>query len=72
MAATDSLGLPLSGASARAADLYRTALDGYHRFGGEPVGRQRAMPHHKSYARYRPALAPKPYPGSARELQQQM
>ena len=41
MAATDSLGLPLSGASARAADLYRTALDGYHRFGGEPILRLR-------------------------------
>jgi tetratricopeptide (TPR) repeat protein len=32
----DSLGLPLSGASDRAAGLFRTALDGYHRFGGEP------------------------------------
>jgi len=37
MAATDSLGLPLSGASDHAAELYRTALDGYHRYGGEPI-----------------------------------
>lgn len=25
----------------------------WRRFGGGPVGRQRAMPHHKSYSRYR-------------------
>ena len=31
--------------------------DYYHRWGGEPVGRQRAMPHHKSYARYRSGAA---------------
>ena len=37
MAATDSLGLALSGASPAAAELYQRAVDGYHRYGGEPI-----------------------------------
>ena len=30
----------------------------WRRFGGEPVGRQRAMPHHKSYTRHRSFSTP--------------
>ena len=37
MTATDSLGLPLSGASDAAASLFREALDSYHRYGGQPI-----------------------------------
>jgi hypothetical protein len=42
MAAKDSLGLALSGASETAADLYRRALDGYHCYAGEPFPLLRA------------------------------
>jgi hypothetical protein len=42
MAAKDSLGLALSGASETAADLYRRALDGYHGYFGEPFPLLRA------------------------------
>jgi tetratricopeptide (TPR) repeat protein len=37
LAAIDTLGLPLTGASETAAELYRRAVDGYHRYGGEPI-----------------------------------
>src|SRR3954469_21743289 len=42
MAASDALGLPLSGASPAAAGLYQQALDAYHCYAGEPFPLLRA------------------------------
>jgi hypothetical protein len=41
-AAKDALGLPLSGASSAAAELYQQALDAYVRYSGEPFPKLRA------------------------------